>query len=272
MTTYAAVTAPPGLVLRQLAAGSARALGAMAEAARVSERDVPEVLTQRADWAVLRDIGAALGIPEQKLLGRAFVAVTRSVDGDPDDDKPGYGFVMSSAAPDRARDIVQQDWDLREFVGNPVALWAHRYDEPAVGVWRDVAVRDGALRGTLEPRPVESYPMSLTVAAQLRAGTLRTVSVGFRPGNVLWRGSTDLKGSELYDERGGLVFMAPALMECSLTPMPMHPDAQLEAQRALPLSPAQTIRAAVAETAAHPLAHLFPRPRAGHTPGGPHGR
>ena len=53
MTTYAAVTAPPGLVLRQLAAGSARALGAMAEAARVSERDVPEVLTQRADWAVL---------------------------------------------------------------------------------------------------------------------------------------------------------------------------------------------------------------------------
>lgn len=249
MTTYAAVTAPPGLVLRQLAAGSARALGAMAEAARVSERDVPEVLTQRADWAVLRDIGHALGIPEQKLLGRAFVAVTRMDDGD-DDEKPGYGFVMSSADPDRHRDIVQQAWDLKEFVANPVALWAHRYDEPAVGVWRDVAVRDGALRGTLEPRPVESYPMSLTVAAQLRAGTLRTVSVGFRPGNVLWRGSSDLKGTELYDERGGLLFMAPVLMECSLTPMPMNPDAQLEAQRALPLSPAQTLRRAVADAAA----------------------
>ena len=249
MTTYAAVTAPPGLVLRQLAAGSARALGAMAEAARVSERDVPEVLTQRADWAVLRDIGAALGIPEQKLLGRAFVAVTRSDDGD-DDEKPGYGFVMSSAAPDRARDIVQQDWDLREFEQNPVALWAHRYDEPAVGVWRDVAVRDGALRGTLEPRPVESYPLSLTVDAQLRAGTLRTVSVGFRPATMVWRGSPDLKGSDLYDERGGMVFMSPVLMECSLTPMPMNPDAQAEAQRALPLSPAQTLRRAVADAAA----------------------
>ncbi len=270
--SYAVVSAPPGLILRQLAHGSARALGVMAEAARVSERDIPEVLTRGAEWTVLRDIGAALGVAEHKLLGRAFVQVTRSPDGDPDDDKPGYGFVMSSAAPDRARDIVQQDWDLREFQRNPVALWAHQYDQPAVGVWRDVAVRDGALRGTLEPRPVESYPMSLTVAAQLRAGTLRTVSVGFRPGNVLWRGSSDLKGTELYDERGGLLFMAPVLMECSLTPMPMNPEAQLEAQRALPLSPAQTIRAAVAETAAHPLAHLFPRPRAGHTPGGPHGR
>lgn len=250
MTTYAAVTAPPGLVLRRMAADSARHLGLMAEVARVSERDVPEVLTRGAEWSVLRDIGAALGVAEQRLLGRAFVAVTRSVDGDPDDEKPTYRFVMSSAAPDRARDIVQQDWILTEFDPNPVAMWAHRYDEPAVGVWRDVAVRDGALRGTLEPRPVESYPMSMTVAAQLRAGTLRTVSVGFRPGNVLWRGSADLKGSELYDERGGLVFMAPTLMECSLTPMPMHPEAQLEAQRALPLSPAQTLRRAVADAAA----------------------
>jgi phage head maturation protease len=271
MTTYAAVSAPPGLVLRQLAQGSARALGAMAEAARVSERDIPEVLTRGADWATLHTIGDALGIPDQRLLGNAFVQVAR-MEGDDDDDKPdGYGFVMSSAAPDRARDIVQQDWALEEFQRNPVALWAHRYDEPAVGVWRDVAVRDGALRGTLEPRPVESYPMSVTVAAQLRAGTLRTVSVGFRPGAMMWRGSPDLKGSELYDERGGMVYMAPVLMECSLTPMPMNPDALADAQRALPLSPAQTIRAAVAETA-HPLAHLFPRPRAGHIPGGPHGR
>lgn len=270
--SYAVVSAPPGLILRQLAHGSARAVGVMAEAARVSERDVPEVLTRGADWATLQTIGDALGIPEHKLMGRAFVQVARSDDSDDDDKRPGYGFVMSSAAPDRARDIVQQDWDLGEFQRNPVALWAHQYDQPAVGVWRDVAVRDGALRGTLEPRPVESYPLSMTVDAQLRAGTLRTVSVGFRPSQMMWRGSPDLKGSELYDERGGMVFMAPVLMECSLTPMPMHPDAQAEAQRALPLSPAQTIRAAVAETAAHPLAHLFPRPRAGHIPGGPHGR
>lgn len=249
MTTFAAVSAPPGLVLRQMAAASARHLGVMAEAARVSERDIPEVLTRGAEWAVLRDMGHAVGVAEHRLLGRAFVHVARMDDGD--DDKPdGYGFVMSSATPDRARDIVQQDWSLDEFAANPVALWAHRYDEPAVGVWRDVAVRDGALRGTLEPRPVDSYPMSVTVAAQLRAGTLRTVSVGFRPGNVLWRGSSDLKGSELYDERGGLVYMAPVLMECSLTPMPMNPDAQAEAQRALPLSPAQTARRAVADAAA----------------------
>lgn len=248
MTTFAAVAAPPGLVLRRLAAESARAVGQMAEAARVSERDVPELLTRGGDWATLSTIGDAVGFPSHKLLGRAFVQVARMDDGDEKPDE--YGFVMSSAAPDRARDIVQQDWALEEFQRNPVALWAHRYDEPAVGVWRDVAVRDGALRGTLEPRPVESYPLSMTVAAQLRAGTLRTVSVGFRPGNVLWRGSSDLKGSELYDERGGLVYMAPVLMECSLTPMPMNPDAQAEAQRALPLSPAQTLRRAVAESAA----------------------
>ena len=250
MTTYAAVSAPPGLVLRQLAQGSARALGAMAEAARVSERDIPEVLTRGADWATLHTIGDALGIPDHRLLGRAFVQVAR-MEGDDDDDKPGYGFVMSSATPDRARDIVQQDWVLEEIERNPVALWAHRYDEPAVGVWRDVAVRDGALRGTLEPRPVESYPLSMTVAAQLRAGTLRTVSVGFRPSKMMWRGSPDLKGTDLYDERGGgMVYMGPVLMECSLTPMPMNPDALADAQRALPLSPVQTLRRAVADSAA----------------------
>lgn len=249
--SYAAVYAPPGLILRQLAHGSARALGVMAEAARVSERDIPEVLTRGADWATLQTIGDALGIAEHKLMGRAFVQVARSDDGDPDDDKrPGYTFVMSSAKPDRARDIVQQDWELSEFLTNPVAPWAHQYDKPVVGVWRDVGVVDGALRGTLEPRPVESYPLSMTVDAQLRAGTLRTVSVGFRPSQMMWRGSPDLKGSELYDERGGMVFMAPILMEASLTPMPMNPDAQAEAQRALPLSPAQTLRRAVADTAA----------------------
>lgn len=249
--SYAVVSAPPGLILRQLAHGSARALGVMAEAARVSERDIPEVLTRGADWATLQTIGDALGIAEHKLMGRAFVQVARSDDGDDDDKRPGYGFVMSSAAPDRARDIVQQDWELAEFTRNPVALWAHQYDQPAVGVWRDVAVRDGALRGTLEPRPVESYPLSMTVDAQLRAGTLRTVSVGFRPSKMMWRGSPDLKGTDLYDERGGgMVYMGPVLMECSLTPMPMNPDAQAEAQRALPLSPAQTLRRAVADSAA----------------------
>jgi phage head maturation protease len=241
MPVYARVIAAPGAALLELAARSARSIGAMAEGARLSERDVVPHVTRGADWATLAAMGEAVGLGQRDLMGRAAMTM-RSVMEDEEPDGR-YPFVMSDAQPDRARDIVQQDWDLREFESNPVALWAHDYSQPAVGTWEGVQVRDGRLQGVVVPYPTASYPLSVTVAEQLRAGVLRTCSVGFVPSNVQWRGSDTLKGSDLYDERGGLVFMAPRLMECSLTPQPMNPRA--EAQRSIPLTPAETVRAAV---------------------------
>lgn len=144
-----------------------------------------------------------------------------------DDDKkrPGYRFVMSDAEPDRADDIVEQTWDLSEFKQNPVAPYNHDYSAPPIGRWENVRASGGVLRGTLIPSPVESYPLSLTVAALLEQRVLRTVSVGFRPAAVIARSSLPEEDTR-YATRGA-VYVRPRLMEASVTPMPMNPRAAL---------------------------------------------
>jgi hypothetical protein len=109
---------------------------------------------------------------------------------DEDEEKPmRYRFVMSDALPDRADDIVEQTWDLSEFAANPVAPYNHDYSAPPIGRWENVRATGGVLRGTLVPVAVESYPLSMTVAALLEQKVLRTVSVGFRPAAVIARAS-----------------------------------------------------------------------------------
>jgi len=182
------------------------------------------------EWAMVRDMATGLGMAPAELAWRALATAdgeAEMVDDDGDEETPpvrGYRYVMSTADSDRARDIIAQDWELREFMTNPVGPWSHRYDLPAVGVWRNVGVHGGQLRGTFIPRPLESYDLSRTVAAQMADGTLRTVSVGLYPRAVMSR--RDLAEDDpAYDARGGLYIMGPTLLECSPTPMPMNQNA-----------------------------------------------
>lgn len=142
---------------------------------------------------------------------------------DEDPKGPSYPFVMSDAAPDRADDIVSQGWDLSEFMLNPVGPYNHDYGSLPVGKWARVRVAQGVLRGTFVPTPSDSYPMSLAVADMLKAGSLRTCSVGFRPRAVIARASLP-EDDPMWAERG-YVYVSPRLLECSITPMPMNPRA-----------------------------------------------
>jgi hypothetical protein len=164
---------------------------------------------------------------------------------DDEDNRPAYRFVMSDAEPDRADDIVEQTWDLSEFRQNPVAPYNHDYSAPPIGRWENVRAVGGVLRGTLIPTPVESYPLSLTVAALLEQRVLRTVSVGFRPAAVIARASLPEEDTR-YAARGA-VYVRPRLMEASVTPMPMNPRAALA--RAIAVQPepvARSVRAPIA--------------------------
>ena len=149
----------------------------------------------------------------------------RAEDDEDEMGRPTYRFVMSDALPDRADDIVEQQWDLRDFEANPVAPYNHDYAAPPIGRWTQVQAIDGVLRGTLVPVPVESYPLSLTVAALLKERVLRTVSVGFRPAAVIARASLP-EDDERFASRGS-VYVRPRLLEASVTPMPMNPRAAL---------------------------------------------
>jgi hypothetical protein len=156
----------------------------------------------------------------------------------PDDDGPErYPFVMSAVTPDRAADIVEQDWDLSAFMLNPIGPYNHNTWSFPVGKWMNVRVESGMLMGDFVPTPVEGHQDAIIVAGLLKAGTLRAASVGFIPSTVTER--SKFPTAHAYYAERGYVYGKPKLLECSIVNVPMHPDAT--AQRAAeppPVAPA----------------------------------
>jgi hypothetical protein len=141
----------------------------------------------------------------------------------PDDSPERYTFVMSAATPDRADDIVEQDWDLEAFMKNPIAFYNHNAWDFPIGYWRNVRVERGMLMGELVPTPVPGHERAIIVAGLLKAGTLRAVSVGFVPTTVTER--SKFPTTHAYYAPRGYAYGKPKLMECSPVGIPMHPDA-----------------------------------------------
>ena len=215
----------------ELVARMADGLGGTLDDVHAIARGSVSHLGQLLDDELVQRLAGSVGATP---LALSYRSVLRADMGEDDEETAGrYRFVMSDALPDRADDIVDQGWDLREFEANPIAPYNHDYRSPPIGRWEGVAVEGGVLRGTLVPTPVDSYPLSLTVAALLEAGTLRTCSVGFRPTAVLARSSL-AEDDPRYAERG-YVYALPRLLECSPTPMPMNPRAALA--RSMPEQP-----------------------------------
>ena len=51
--------------------------------------------------------------------------------------------VASNETRDRVGDIVKVDgWDLKNFKRNPVLLFAHKYDQPPVGIAKNIRVEN----------------------------------------------------------------------------------------------------------------------------------
>ena len=58
----------------------------------------------------------------------------------------GMEFVLSDETVDRLGDVIMSDgWDLTNFKKNPIALWAHRSDQPPIGRWKDLRAEKGLL-------------------------------------------------------------------------------------------------------------------------------
>lgn len=127
-------------------------------------------------------------------------------------------FVASTADEDRDFDIIKQDWRLEAFKSNPVILWAHNGSIPPVGR----AVRAEVVKGKLEIDVEwdEGTDLGATVARQYRQGFLSAGSVGFRPGEVKWRGGLKEEDPD-FGERG-FVVGSPELLEFSAVPVPAN--------------------------------------------------
>jgi hypothetical protein len=160
---------------------------------------------------------------------------------------PGLGpaFVMSTGGEATDRHIVRQFWDVSRGMdaGGPgiPALYGHSHAEH-VGQWHDLGVRDLGDRGrSLVGRP-RLMPFGLAqrmeIDRQIREGFLRSVSVGWQPGESVRRGDLDPSDS-LYREpeddgcggpAEGMVMGTEAgpnrLVECSFTAIPADVNAQ----------------------------------------------
>ena len=132
------------------------------------------------------------------------------------DDERAARFVFSTDALDSYGERVAQNWDLKRFSSNPVALFAHRSRELPIGHAKDVGVIDGALQGTIVFATAEANPLAEQVWQSIQQGTLRTVSVGFYPHTVRL-------GKE--NDREILVLDDNELFEISVTPVPANPEA-----------------------------------------------
>lgn len=110
----------------------------------------------------------------------------------------GYSFIMSDETIDRDGEVIEVDgWDLKQFKKNPVLLWGHRHDIPAIGVVTSVVKQDGQLVAKGVRFATEGvYELADTVRGLVDDGILKAVSVGFIPEERKYPADDDEKGEK----------------------------------------------------------------------------
>lgn len=117
----------------------------------------------------------------------------------------GIVAVASDSTLDREGESLKPErFSLGNYLKNPVVLWAHRYNEPPIGVAKNVRVEGGKL--LFEPEFHELTPFAAQVKQMYEGGILRAFSVGFL--------RSQAEHGEVYE-----------LLEISAVPVPMNPNA-----------------------------------------------
>jgi HK97 family phage prohead protease len=120
-----------------------------------------------------------------------------------------YKFLASTNAVDRQGDSVDQSgWELKNFMNNPVFLWAHRYDELPLGKATMISVTANGLEAEMVFADEEGNPKAQQVKKLVDDGILNAVSVGFIP-----------------KERNGNIITRAELLEISIVPVPANQEA-----------------------------------------------
>lgn len=139
-----------------------------------------------------------------------------------------FTFVMSNDSQDRMGDIVKQNWDLKSFTKNNIALWGHNSSEMPVGTWENVKVVGNQLIGQLKFAEKGTSEFIDTLRSLVSQGIIKAVSVGFvshkqKPINK----EQPWEGAYLDDNE---------LFECSLCSIPANAEALIQATKSLNVS------------------------------------
>lgn len=125
-------------------------------------------------------------------------------------------FVCSTNVIDSYGERVEQVWNLKRFLTNPVILFAHKSHELPIGKASNVGVLDGKLQCDVELLSQEANPLTEQILNQWAEGMLLTGSVGFIPHSYRW---------EMEGDKEVLILSDNELLEFSVTPVPANPEA-----------------------------------------------
>ena len=130
-----------------------------------------------------------------------------------DQSRRAVTFVQSTAIEDRAGDVIDQSgWRLERYLQNPVVLWAHDHDIPAIGRNERLRVEANSLVGEVVFASAEQHPFADTIYRLVAGSFINTGSVGFLP--LRW---------EFTDK--GVKFIESELIEFTICNVPMNPQA-----------------------------------------------
>lgn len=164
-------------------------------------------------------------------------------------------FVMTAQIKDRYGDIVvSKGGDLADFVNNPVCLWAHNAREAPIGMWSDIALKNGTpkrLEGLTNLSPEGTTEQGDTVARLLAANMVRACSIGFIPKE--WE-SIDKEQPWM-----GYQFNEWEMLECSICSVPANPAALVKAAGGDDRAALQAIELVLDEWAMTPAGAIVPR-------------
>jgi HK97 family phage prohead protease len=146
----------------------------------------------------------------KKNLTKLFKSKATSID----ESKYQATFIISDESTDRQGEIVKQDgWDFENFKKNPVILFGHdSYDLP-IGKAVDIYTEGTKTYAVIE-FAAEIYEKARIIWDMVKAGILRTVSVGFI--------NQEYDNNELTKNE---------LLEISIVPVPANPNAILLAAK-----------------------------------------
>lgn len=128
--------------------------------------------------------------------------------------------VASTNSVDRHGEIVDNNgWDLKAYKKNPVILWGHDHNEPAIGVSKKTWVEGTGKQAKLMIQPLlhDVTEKAKAIKQLVDMGIIKTLSVGFKP----------------IESPDGVTFTKNELLEVSMVNVPANADAMLVAFKSL---------------------------------------
>lgn len=140
-------------------------------------------------------------------------AITKASDG-------SFIAVASTNSVDRHGEVVDNNgWDLKSFQKNPVILWGHDHNEPAIGVSKKTWVEGTGKKAKLMIQPMlhDVTDKARAIKKLVEMGVIKTLSVGFKP----------------LESPDGITFTKNELLEVSMVNVPANADAMMMAYKGL---------------------------------------